>query len=315
MVYETFLKTIHAMVQERLQGRARVSLQQVLKNNGLLLDGLTIAPAESCMAPTVYLNAYYEEAEKGLPLSIITDQIVLLYESDPGIPEETAREVQQFESVRDKIAYKLIHAGENKTLLATIPHIRYLDLAIIFYFIVAENEDGQMTALIRREHLKLWGITEEDVIQLAEKNTPRLLPAKITPIEQALANLDTFSLLPQEDLPPVHLKVLTNNREINGAACILYPNLLKNLADDAEDDLIIIPSSIHEVLVSPQRHALPYQELNAMIRHINQTDVPPEDRLADHVYCYSRSQSCLYLPSLPFHRPYSSASGETENPQ
>ena len=129
-----------------------------------------------------------------------------------------------FESVRDKIAYKLIHAGENKTLLATIPHIRYLDLAIIFYFIVAENEDGQMTALIRREHLKLWGITEEDVIQLAEKNTPRLLPAKITPIEQALANLDTFSLLPQEDLPPVHLKVLTNNREINGAACILYPN-------------------------------------------------------------------------------------------
>ena len=94
------------------------------------------------MAPTVYLNAYYEEAEKGLPLSIITDQIVLLYETDPGIPEETAKEVQQFESVRDKIAYKLIHAGENKTLLATIPHIRYLDLAIIFYFIVAENENS-----------------------------------------------------------------------------------------------------------------------------------------------------------------------------
>ena len=315
MVYKTFLNTIHAMVQERLQGRARVCLHQVLKNNGLLLDGLTIAPIGSQMAPTIYLNSYYDEAEKGLPLSIITDQIVLLYETDPGIPEETAMEVQQFESIRDKVAYKLIHAGNNKALLAAIPHIRYLDLAIIFYFIVAENADGQMTAIIRKEHLKLWDITEEEVIQTAMKNTPRLLPFKITPIEQALANLATFSLFPPEELPSVHLKVLTNNREINGAACILYPNLLKNLAEEAEDDLIVIPSSIHEVLVAPQRHALPCQELNAMIRYINQTDVPPEDRLADHVYCYSRSQSCLYLPSLPFRPSCSSESDGTMNPQ
>ena len=315
MVYKTFLNTIHAMVQERLQGRARVCLQQVLKNNGLLLDGLTISPIGSHMAPTIYLNSYYDEAEKGLPLSIITDQIVLLYESDPGISEEVIRDVSNFESIRNRIVYKLIHAGNNKTLLSSVPHIRYLDLAIVFYFIVTENNEGQMTALIRREHLKLWNITEEQLIQLAEENTPRLLPARITPIEQVLAKLDTFSLLPPEGLPSVHLKVLTNHREINGAACILYPELLKNLADEAEDDLVILPSSIHEVLIARQSQTLPYHELNSMVRYINQTDVPPEDRLSDHIYCYSRSQSCLYLPSLPYGPASFSAENGTGNPQ
>ena len=43
MIYETFLTTIHSLVQEKLEGRAEVSLRRVLKNNGLLLDGLSIS--------------------------------------------------------------------------------------------------------------------------------------------------------------------------------------------------------------------------------------------------------------------------------
>lgn len=310
MVYETFLTTIHAMVQKRLEGKANVTLQHVLKNNGLLLDGLSIAAPSSRMAPTVYLNAYYDAAENGLPLSIITDQILLLYETDPGITEEEAAQVMQFDNVRERIAYKLVHASDNQKLLSDLPHIPYLDLAIIFYFIVSENEDGQMTALIRKEHLNIWGITEEMLIQLATDNTPRILPFRLTPLEQTLEHLDTFELLPREQLPSVHLKVLTNDRGINGAACLLYPEILKNFAEEVKDDLIIIPSSIHEVLIVPRNRALPYDELNAMIRCINQTEVPPEDRLSDHIYCYSRSQRCLYIPSGPAFTPaFSSADG------
>lgn len=315
MVYETFLNTIHTMVQKRLEGKAKVTLQHVLKNNGLLLDGLTIAAPESRMAPTVYLNSYYDEAEKGLPLSIITDQILLLYETDPGISEETAEQMMHFDSVRDRIAYRLVHAENNKTLLTTVPHIAYLDLAIVFFVIVAENAEGQMTSLIRSEHLKLWGITEETLIRLATENTPRLLPSQISPIERTLEKLDTFDLLPSEELPSVHLQVLTNTIGINGAACLLYPDVLKNFADRVEDDLIIIPSSIHEVLLAPRRKSLPYEDLNTMIRFINQTEVPPEDRLSDHIYCYSRSAGCLYLPSGASLTPSFSLSDGTANLQ
>ena len=69
MVYETFLKTIQSMVQTRLNKKANVSLRRVLKNNGLMLDGLSFTKPGSRLSPTVYLNAYYNEAEEGMPLS------------------------------------------------------------------------------------------------------------------------------------------------------------------------------------------------------------------------------------------------------
>ena len=61
MIYETFLTTIHSLVQEKLEGRAEVSLRRVLKNNGLLLDGLSISSSVSAFSPTVYLNSYYAD--------------------------------------------------------------------------------------------------------------------------------------------------------------------------------------------------------------------------------------------------------------
>jgi len=118
MVYETFLKTIQSMVQTRLNKKANVSLRRVLKNNGLMLDGLSFTKPGSRLSPTVYLNAYYNEVEEGMPLSIITDQILMVYETNPGFSEDICEELRDFDAVRGRIAYKLIHAAKNKVLLS-----------------------------------------------------------------------------------------------------------------------------------------------------------------------------------------------------
>ena len=142
MVYETFLKTIQSMVQTRLNKKANVSLRRVLKNNGLMLDRLSFTKPGSRLSPTVYLNAYYNEAEEGMPLSIITEQILMVYETNPGFSEDICEELRDFDAVRGRIAYKLIHAAKNKVLLSHVPHIPYLDLAIVFYLILTDNEEG-----------------------------------------------------------------------------------------------------------------------------------------------------------------------------
>lgn len=314
MIYETFLTTIHSMVQEKLEGRAEVSLRRVLKNNGLLLDGLSISSPASAFSPTVYLNSYYDEEENGLPLPVIAEQILLLYDEENGLPAELSQQLKDFEKIRDRIACKLINAEENAALLSEVPHFPYLDLAVVFYILVAENEDGQMTALIHNEHLELWQVSKEELSSLAEQNMDTLLPCRITPIEDALLELEE-----EEDpennasLFPVNLYVLTNERGINGASCLLYRDILKNFAEQVGDDLIILPSSIHEVLLAPCEKALSCEELNEMIFCINRSEVPIEDRLSDHVYYYSREQNCLCLPSA-FSSNFSEPGG-TMNPQ
>ncbi|WP_294150232.1 DUF5688 family protein [uncultured Clostridium sp.] len=321
MIYETFLTTIHSLVQEKLEGRAEVSLRRVLKNNGLLLDGLSISSPSSAFSPTVYLNSYYDEEEEGLSLPVIAEQILLLYEEENGLPSELAQQLKDFEKIRDRIAYKLINAEDNAVLLSEVPHFRYLDLAVVFYIIVSENDDGQMTALIHDEHLSMWNVTREDLSDFAEKNMATLLPCRITPIEDAILAIDEEELpggayeLPGEetDIFPVDLYVLSNERGINGAACLLYRDVLKNFAEQVGDDLVILPSSIHEVLLAPSKKALSYDELNEMIYYINRSEVPMEDRLSDHIYYYSREQNCI-CPPAPF---FSSSSGPdgTGNPQ
>lgn len=300
MQYEHFLENIRLTVQEQLGTPYQVELHRFLKNNGTQYDGLSILTPESPVSPAIYLNAYYEEAEKGLPLSLIAEQILLLYEEHPTIPGEW-EQIRDFEAVKPRIVYKLINEKENSLLLSEIPHFSYHDLAIVFYIIISENDTGQMTSLVRNEHMMLWQISPDLLWELAKDNTPRLLPPRITSIESALASFGVLSA--EFETPssgsPISLYVLSNQNGISGAACILYPDVLKNFAARENDDVIILPSSIHEVLLTPFKKAFSYEDLNEMVLLINQSDVPPEDRLSNHVYLYSKDQDCVLDPVSP----------------
>lgn len=300
MLYENFLEAVRSSVQEKLDPGTSVTLRRVLKNNGVALDGLSFSIPGIPFSPTVYLNDYFPLLEEGVPLSVIVDRILFVYE-EQHFPAELEHLLADFEAIRKKIVYKLIGADGNEELLADIPHFRYLDLAVVFYLILSEDPAGQITSLIHNEHLKLWNLKKEQLLDLAEKNTPLLLPARICPIEDMIleneAELGESDIGPEE-LVPVSLYVLTNPPGINGAACLLYPGVLKNFAEQEEDDLILLPSSIHEVLIAPAKKALSYPELNEMIQSINQSDVPPEDRLSDHIYRYYREQNCILIPAV-----------------
>lgn len=298
MVYEKFLESIKSSVQQKLGTELQVMIHPIMKNNGNVFDGLSILSPASPFSPTVYLNAYYDEAERGLPLSVITEQIVLLYEEQTPLPESLSKELGDLDSVKDKIAYKIIGVPANTGLLPDVPHLIFLDLALVLYLIVSENEDGQMIALIHNEHLRMWNVTKETLFTLADRNTPLMLPPRILPIESALMEINSHEdggiIFPE--FPSISLTVLTNQNGINGAAAMLYKDVLKNFAEQEKDDLLILPSSIHEVLLTPVKKALPYEELNTMVSLINQSDVPPEDRLSDHIYYYSREKDHITNP-------------------
>lgn len=82
--------------------------------------------------------------------------------------------------------------------------------------------------------------------------------------------------------------VLTNEHKFHGAGCILYGNLLKEIADKWGCDICIIPSSIHETLLIPMSAAGSCAVTSQMVREVNQTQVSPEEILSDHVYQFNR---------------------------
>ncbi|MEG2700536.1 MAG: DUF5688 family protein, partial [Hungatella sp.] len=70
---------------------------------------------------------------------------------------------------------------------------------------------------------------------------------------------------------------------------------LKSFADLLEQDLVILPSSIHEVLLVPYEEELCFEELASMVQHINQTEVPQADQLSNQIYYYSRIKDQVSL--------------------
>lgn len=104
------------------------------------------------------------------------------------------------------------------------------------------------------------------------------------------------------DRPALH--VLTNRRGIYGASCMLYRDIIKDFADQEGADVIILPSSIHEVLLFPDHLMFDHAFLCRTVQEINQEDVPKEDVLSDRIYIFSRETGTI-IPSPLFscHRP------------
>ncbi len=301
MVYEMFLETVKQQLQQDLGEGYLLDIHPIPKNNGVTLDGLSVFAPGSHAAPVIYLAPYYEQLQRNhMSMEEICTDIKQLCRSaslpDCFLPSR----LSDFESVRSKVMMKLIHTASNTELLSQIPHIPYLDLSIVFYLFLEQNESGQMTILIHLDHMHKWNTSERGLLRLAAQNTPALAPARIRNMTDILHDIArknageqydaaALDLFLQEEAVCEPLFVLTNETGIYGAVCILYRNVLKNFADKLGKDLIIIPSSVHEVLLLPFDKEVSYKELNNMVVTINQSEVLPMDQLSNHVYRYERS--------------------------
>ncbi|WP_394523062.1 DUF5688 family protein [Lacrimispora sp. JR3] len=308
MVYEAFLETIKQSVGERLGPDFTLILQSITKNNGLVLDGLCIEKAGEKAAPTIYLNQFYEPYENGIPINEIVEDILLLYQTNRLPDHIKIEKLSSPEYIKTKIIYRLINEPANQDQLSDIPHISYpsLDLCLIFCLSLHRSQDDLLTALIHNSHLKTWNLTTEELFQAAKINTPYLFPARIRSLSEVIKDIARNSAkeeIEEEDLidffdttplsPPMY--VLTNPAGINGAACMFYDDILKDFATCTDSDLIILPSSIHEVLIIPNSKNISIKELSETVFSINQEEVPEEDRLSNHIYFYSRSSDELTI--------------------
>lgn len=279
----------------------QIGMQMIPKNNGVFLEALIIREPGINISPTIYLEDYYTLFAEGVSLEeichIICDVFLEVRLNHPVDP----RFFTDFEQAKQHLIYQIVNYGKNADRLCEIPHIRYLDLAIIFCCMLRLENGEAATILIRNEHLDLWKTDAGTIKKQAFDNTPRLLPAYIQPIMDAIRDLmesnesleRLLPLLEEDTAPPLY--VLTNETQIGGAACMLYPSLLAEFSDSVGKDLYILPSSIHEVLLLPTDTRDADDDLRALVQSVNQEQLPPTQQLSDTVYYYSREEKGLIL--------------------
>lgn len=295
MNYSTFQTVIMERLERDISDPKHISIQQVTKNNGIVLDGLSIMENDCNISPTLYLNYYYDSYKHGVAFQDVYQSLLRDYQNHRPSGNIDSSFFTEFSNIRDKIALKLIHYERNKILLKDVPHIRFLDLAIVFYCLISMDiTQGSATILIHHSHLKNWNIQTDDLFEIAKKNTQQILPEKLYDMNDVLHELTDKSQHVSDDCcceVPYPMFVLTNESNLFGAACIIYPNLLQHYAAEAQTDFYILPSSIHEVILVPTLENSDYQELSEMVQEVNDTQVQDDEILSTHAYYYSRKEN------------------------
>lgn len=205
--------------------------------------------------------------------------------------DELENQKDEFRFSEDRVISTLLNRKRNEELLRSIPYTPIHDMAIIYRYLVEETENGVCTRIISNKMLGEFGIDKETLLSLAIENTARLYPIKVELLSDTIASLYSSDftsqekeLLPflkiekgQNDAMPMY--VLTNRTGILGATVITYPNLLSHLADKLQSSLIVIPSSVHEVLVI--KADMPLDEATRMLREVNSSCVDEDEILSD----------------------------------
>ena len=213
------------------------------------------------------------------------------------------RKFLSYGSVRENAVYKPISTKKNRELLEDIPHMEFMDLSIVFQCIISLEETGVASILIHNVHMKLWGVAAEDLYAAAKENTGRLLPYEIKSMAEVLyeirepenpgqAGHDGYGAGSADSVP---MYVLSNRNRVEGAACMLYPGLIRGFAEKAGNSLYIIPSSVHELLLIPTENPEEYAEIRSMIREINDTQVSEEEILSYSLYYYDREEGKIIM--------------------
>ena len=299
ITYEKFQEIVTDKVQKKLDEKVRVKVTSVVKNNGVVLKGLCFTKEEEGISPTIYLESFYEEYKNGKDFSDIVDHILDIFHLGSKNRVFDVNTFLDFEKAGKHIAYKLVNYEKNKELLKRIPHKKYLDMAIVYYYLLNNEEIENATILIYNNHLECWGITEEELDRVARENTPKLLKEDLRSLTEILFEmLSKRGFAGAEDLPVEPdencMYVLSNSTRIFGAAAILYTDVLKEFADELKQDLYILPSSVHEVILVPKTVGIEPETLREMVKEVNATQLEETEILSDSVYCFSREENRVY---------------------
>lgn len=273
---------------------ATIESRNVTKNNGITLHAIEVTQKNSNVAPMLYLESFFNSLETQSIDGVMENIATAIAESTPAELDGVVEKFQDFDFVRNHVIMVAVNTERNSELLSNIPHYDKEDLSLIYKVMLGNIYGSLATITIRNEHMQFWGVTAEEIHEIALANTKKLLPATIQSMNDVLSRMIPKDKLPEDlkvvlfdDIPAnQQMYVITNNNMINGATTIFYDDALENLSKKLGTDLYIMPSSIHEVIAVSTDMGTP-EALSEMVKEVNSSQVAEEEQLSDNVYYYS----------------------------
>ena len=229
------------------------------------------------------------------------------------------RVIFSYEKMRGRILCRMVGTEKCRELSDDVVRIPYLDVSVIFCIFPDEAEAGRRAGFrVTQELLQFWGVSAEEMMREAFRNTRsryRYIFRNLFRVTDAIArDAAGFMRDPLRTVESVPggggvvrgeeteegktggstvkdgVYTLINQDFFNGAVILLFPDLLEEFALEAGGDLVILPSSVNELICLPRREDTDYGCLRSIVRAVNDTCVSAGEKLSDSIYVYLQEE-------------------------
>lgn len=293
--FEIFTKAVMSGVRYHLK-ECEIEIQKITKNNGVEKTALVIKNLGGNVEPCIYLEEYYRQFMKGYAtVSDVVNHILLICKENEIEEGYMLDILTQYSSVAISIRGRLINTKMNTELLDEVPHRSILDLSLI-YTIEIHTRSGIGNILIKKEHLALWEVTEEELFVQLQKNME-------VEDKGAVRNIDQYLIkelgVPEEEILRDHLPeiyVLGYKGKNYGAVEVLNQKTIEKAEEIYHGSFYVLPSSVHELILLPEDTVkMELDQLAEMVSVINESIVGKSDVLSSHIYFYDADKRRLEI--------------------
>jgi hypothetical protein len=305
MDYQEFLEAIQERILEffpKEYEQAQVLIHQVMKNNDTALDAVIIRNEQDTVTPQIYLSDLFAKHQMGMSMDEVLKTIADTYMEHHNPPIfNTAEQIQNYEHMKDLLRVQLINKESNGERLSHTPHwdMENTDLTAVLRIYLPSPQTDMATILVTDKLVYTWGQEPDALYQQALANTIEQNPPKIDSLINIICSLqeesNAWQEIPNFTMEPYEQYVLSNSSNYFGASVLLYPEVLKQLSQNTNSNLFILPSSIHELILMRDNGDMDAAELQAMVASVNKTELVPEDILSDEVYYYDKNEQTLTM--------------------
>ena len=152
-----------------------------------------------------------------------------------------------------------------------------------YLYLMITNDEGQIyTIKVTPALLEKVDVSSKRAWEHAAVNTDSQV--EIRSMESYICEMMNVTFLGDEDSAPA-MYIVTNKSHIRGAASILcFSEMYRFAKEKGFFDWIILPSSIHEVILVPAYEDMDISVFDRMVNEVNEVEVIPKERLSDRAY-------------------------------
>ena len=193
--------------------------------------------------------------------------------------------IENFKRIRSNIAFELINNKLNAASLTDCVYEKVYDLAIVYIILTFDRDDLPAITRIDKDTFASWKLPMDDLKSIAFHNTEKLLPSRIELLKGVFKrNSD------------IDIYICSNPRQFLGASVMLYKSRpLQTFSHNKRMNLLIIPSSIHELLLVEAKDYIGIGKLRDVMREFNEKTNKRSEVLSSNIYRYMQKNSDIEM--------------------